>query len=509
MDSAISLILWLFLLAYPAIYIFRLMSWKKKISYHIEKLPGPYNYPIIGTVYEILGIPREELFEFFMERSRTFGRLFRTWNAFIPEVHLSKPEHMELVMTNIKHIEKSFFYDFIQPWLGDGLLTSKGSKWHSRRKLITPTFHFNILETFVDVFEEKSQILLKVLREKADGEAFDIHPYITRCALDIICETAMGTAVNAQEDADSKYVTSVITMSEVIMSQITKPWRRIIRLFKFTSYAKLYNETLQHLHDFTLKVIREKQSALEQSNSTQENNAGEDDIYLGKKKRLAFLDLLLKATEGGQKLSEKDLREEVDTFMFEGHDTTTAGICWAIFLLGHHPSIQDKVCEELDEIFQGSDRPTTLRDLQQMKYLEMVIKETLRLYPSVPFIGRKLTEDTEIDGYTIPAGCNLTLHIYRVHRDPDVWGPHPENFDPDHFLPERIQGRHPFAYVPFSGGQRNCIGQKFAVLEEKAVLSNLLRKYRWESVEKREDVRVVSELILRPLGGIFVKLKKK
>lgn len=124
-----------------------------------------------------------------------------------------------------------------------------------------------------------------------------------------------------------------------------------------------------------------------------------------RKKRLAFLDLLIEASKGGTELSDEDIREEVDTFMFEGHDTTSASICWTLFLLGTSPEIQEKVVEELDSIFDGDrTRPPTMKELNDMKYLECAIKDSLRLYPSVPFLGRHLREDVQIGEYLIPAG---------------------------------------------------------------------------------------------------------
>uniref|UniRef100_A0A1B6H674 Cytochrome P450 n=1 Tax=Homalodisca liturata TaxID=320908 RepID=A0A1B6H674_9HEMI len=140
-----------------------------------------------------------------------------------------------------------------------------------------------------------------------------------------------------------------------------------------------------------------------------------------------------------------------------------------------------------------------------MKYLERVIKEALRLFPSVPFIGRKVTQDTQIGDYLIPAGSVLSLEIFQVHRCRDQW-PQPETFDPDNFLPERVKTRHPYAYVPFSAGPRNCIGQKFALLEEKTVISSVLRNFKVESLERLEDINLMNELILRPESGLKVKL---
>ncbi|GLH09722.1 Cytochrome P450 6j1 [Gryllus bimaculatus] len=225
----------------------------------------------------------------------------------------------------------------------------------------------------------------------------------------------------------------------------------------------------------------------------------------GKKKRLAFLDLLLEASENGTKLSDQDIREEVDTFMFEGHDTTTAGICWSLLLLGEHQDVQTKVAEELDAIFDGSERAATMRDVQEMKYLERVVKEALRLYPSVPFVGRALPEDAHVAGHVLPAGAVVNLHIFHVHRDARNW-PDPERFDPDRFLPENARGRHPYAYIPFSAGPRNCVGQKFALLEEKTLLSAVLRKFHVHTTEKRDALTLMNELILRPESGIQLQL---
>ncbi|CAG2061343.1 unnamed protein product [Timema podura] len=351
-----------------------------------------------------------------------------------------------------------------------------GTKWHSHRKMITPTFHFKILENFQEVFVEKSEIMLKKLRPNAHGRVFDIYPFITRCALDIICETAMGTQLNAQEDMDSEYVNAVYDISEATINRALSPWLHPDFIFQRTKMGRRYQECIQQLHRFTNKVIQEKKSLLAGATRVTDQSSDED-TSIGKKKRRAFLDLLLEASlqEGG--LSDEEIREEVDTFMFEGHDTTAAGISWTIFLLGIHPEIQVRVQRELDEIFQGVSRAATMQDVQEMKYLEQVIKESLRLYPSVPFIQRHLNQDIKLD-----------------------------QFNPDNFRLENVQARHPYAYIPFSAGPRNCIGQKFALQEEKTILSYLFRHYSVRCLDKMEDVVTLAELVLRPENGIRVVL---
>nr|P29981.1 RecName: Full=Cytochrome P450 4C1; AltName: Full=CYPIVC1 [Blaberus discoidalis]AAA27819.1 cytochrome P450 [Blaberus discoidalis] len=485
------------------LFLFRQGAKRARFVYLVNKLPGPTAYPVVGNAIEAI-VPRNKLFQVFDRRAKLYGPLYRIWAGPIAQVGLTRPEHVELILRDTKHIDKSLVYSFIRPWLGEGLLTGTGAKWHSHRKMITPTFHFKILDIFVDVFVEKSEILVKKLQSKVGGKDFDIYPFITHCALDIICETAMGIQMNAQEESESEYVKAVYEISELTMQRSVRPWLHPKVIFDLTTMGKRYAECLRILHGFTNKVIQERKS-LRQMTGMKPTISNEEDELLGKKKRLAFLDLLLEASENGTKMSDTDIREEVDTFMFEGHDTTSAGICWALFLLGSHPEIQDKVYEELDHIFQGSDRSTTMRDLADMKYLERVIKESLRLFPSVPFIGRVLKEDTKIGDYLVPAGCMMNLQIYHVHRNQDQY-PNPEAFNPDNFLPERVAKRHPYAYVPFSAGPRNCIGQKFATLEEKTVLSSILRNFKVRSIEKREDLTLMNELILRPESGIKVEL---
>lgn len=162
----------------------------------------------------------------------------------------------------------------------------------------------------------------------------------------------------------------------------------------------------------------------------------------------------------------------------------------------------------MQAIFQDSDRNATLNDLNDMKYLDRVIKEALRLYPPVPKVGRVLSEDVQLDEYKIPMGCMIGVHIYYLHRD-ERFFPDPEKFEPDRFLPENTAGRHPYAYIPFSAGSRNCIGRKFAQYEELSVLSSIFRNFKVKTVDKREDVKVASEIILRPLNGINVTIERR
>ncbi|XP_014485091.1 PREDICTED: cytochrome P450 4C1-like [Dinoponera quadriceps] len=468
----------------------------------MKNVPAFKSYPLIGHALTLLRMTEQEQFEWHL----SFLNHFKDGMCLVflgskPVVYLFKPEFLEIICPSTVNLEKGIVYELLKPWLGNGLLTSAGTRWFHDRKLIGPTFHFGILDQFAIVLSEKAEILTKCLEkemEKCPGKAIDIFPFLINATLDIICETAMGVNIRAQEVV-TEYSTTIHRLSKLTLERLFTPWYWMDWLYYSMPVGKEYKSALNILHGFTKEVINKKKVIRKTK-----NGKGDD---TGKQRRKAFLDLLLDQNEkDNAPLTEDELRAQVDTFMFEGHDTTAVAINWALFCLGNNLEHQEKVHEELEQVFKDTQTPASVKELSQLKYLERVMKETLRLYPSVPIVERKLAENVKIGDVTIPEGTTVALSIIMAHRNPQVW-PDPLKFDPDRFLPENSKHRNPYAYVPFSAGPRNCIGQRFALLVEKTVLTAILRKWRVKSVET--EIPLVGSLILRPIGNVLLRFTPK
>lgn len=471
------------------------------IRRHLDKLPGPLSVPFLGCAWNFKW-EHSAFYKQILEKAELYRDhgLLRIWVAHMPYVIIFQADHVEKLLSSSKLITKSGDYNYLLPWLGTGLLTSTGRKWHDRRKLLTPTFHFRILQDFVEVFNEQAEIITEKLKKSVDtGKTVDIFREMGLCALDIICESAMGKNVNAQYHENSDYVRAVSDTCKIVHRRQKFPFLWPDTIFDALSYGKIFRKSVKILHDFTLNVIKERRKDLIDRFGSNLKDLDYEQISSNGKKRLAFLDLLL-CTDG---LQEEDIREEVDTFMFEGHDTTAAAMTWVCYLLSKHPEVQKKVHEELDTILGEGSRSITQDDIREMKYLECVIKESLRLMPSVPLFGRTLTEDCQFGKYTVPKGTTALVVVSILHTNKSQFKD-PLKFDPDRFKSENISSRHPYAYIPFSAGPRNCIGQRFAMMEEKVVLSSILRRFKLEL--PHDDVEPSAELILRPRNGVHIKL---
>ncbi|CAL8331176.1 unnamed protein product [Lota lota] len=485
---------------------YRLLSGHLLQYYQLKSIPEiGRSFPFIGHAL-LLKRNAGDFFCQIAEATEEFrsSPLLKVWVGPLPMLMLYHTETVETLLNNSVHMDKSSSYDFLHPWLGTGLLTSTGTKWRQRRKMLTPTFHFSILVEFLEVMNEQADILVEKLGREVGEAPFNCFQHITLCALDIICETAMGKKMYAQSNSESDYVHSVYKMSDIITRRQRMPWFWWDLSYNLFGEGLEHNRRLKTLHAVTSNVIHERADHL----SLEEGDT--DSVSeKGTKKRRAFLDMLLNTVdEGGNKLTHKDIQEEVDTFMFEGHDTTAAAMNWTVHLLGSHPEVQRKVHQELQEVFGGSERPITMEDLKELKYLDCVIKESLRIFPSVPFFARTLCDDIVINGFKVPKGVNAIVLTYALHRDPRYF-PNPEEFQPERFLPENSVGRPPYAYIPFSAGLRNCIGQRFAMMEEKVVLASILRSFNIEACQRREELNPFAELILRPEKGIFIKLERR
>ncbi|XP_066505317.1 cytochrome P450 4V7 [Hoplias malabaricus] len=469
----------------------------------MRPIPGMEGaFPIIGNALQF----KANAADFFnqiieLTEENRHRALAKVWVGPVPFLILYHAETIEPVLSSSRHLDKSSSYRFLQPWLGTGLLTSTGDKWRSRRKMLTPTFHFSILTDFLDVMNEQSDILIQKMHKHVGGEPFNCFSYITLCALDIICETAMGKKIYAQSNADSEYVQSVYKMSDIISRRQRAPWWWPDWIYNMFGDGQEQAKRLKILHSFTANVIKER--------AAHRSKVSDSESDQGPRKRRAFLDMLLKTTsDDGSSLSHEGIQEEVDTFMFEGHDTTAAAMNWTLHLIGTHLDVQKKVQAELQEVFGSSDRHVGVEDLKKLRYLECAIKESLRIFPSVPLFARSICEDCHINGFKVPEGVNAVIIPYALHRDPRFF-PEPEEFRPERFLPENSVGRHPYAYIPFSAGPRNCIGQRFALMEEKVVLATVLRHFDVEACQSREELRPLGELILRPEKGIWIRLHKR
>ncbi|XP_011701424.1 PREDICTED: cytochrome P450 4C1-like [Wasmannia auropunctata] len=344
------------------------------------------------------------------------------------------------------------------------------------------------------------------------GSVDDLMSFISHHTLNAICETAMGTSLqDMKSDVQQQYREAVYDIGEILIYRLMRPWLTPKMIFSLTSMGEKHEKALKILHGFTEKIIAERKQYHESTGGRYlkhlEDDTVDDKEIIGiKKKRLAMLDLLIATAHNG--LSDMDIREEVDTFLFEGHDTVAMGLTYAILLLAEHKDAQECIRSEVNAIMQANGGKLTMSALNDMSYLERCLKESLRLYPSVPLISRVLSEDVKMRSYLVPSGAVLHINIIDIHRDPNYW-PNPKVFDPDRFLPEKIQKRHPYSYLPFSAGPRNCIGQRFAMLELKAIMASLIYNFYLEPVDYLKDLEFKTDLTLRatcPIRTRFVPI---
>jgi len=505
-----------------------------------NKIPGPDGYPFIGNALEFMG-KAPAIFKNFYQKSFEYqSKIIKMWAGPRLLVFLYDPDDVELILSSHVHINKSPEYRFFEPWLGDGLLISTGQKWRAHRKLIAPTFHLNILKSFIDLFNKNSRETCDKLR-KEDGKEFDCHDYMSEATVEMLLETAMGVSKKTQDQSGYDYAMAVMKMCDILHLRHTKLWARPNVIFNLTSYKKYQDQLINTIHSLTRKVVKSKKEAFARGirgsmaevpeelksksyDSTESRTVVEglsfgqsaglrDDLDvdddIGEKKRMSFLDQLIETSQNGIIINDEEIKEQVDTIMFEGHDTTAAGSSFFLCQMAAHPEIQERCVQELKEIFGDSDRPATFADTLEMKYLERTLMETLRLFPPVPIIARELTQDVKLkSGYVIPAGCTVVIATFKVHRLEEIY-PNPDKFDPDNFLPERSANRHYYAFIPFSAGPRSCVGRKYAMLKLKILLSTILRNFKVTGNLKEKDYQLQGDIILKRADGFRIQLEPR
>ncbi|KAI8115386.1 Cytochrome P450 4d2 [Lucilia cuprina] len=486
---------------------------KKKRIKKILKAGGAsdskFTLPLLGDILLFIGLNVKNLTQFLMNCQLKYGKIYCLWSLNKCILVLQDANYIQHILTSPNLVKKPFFYNQLSLWLGDGLLLSSGSKWQKRRKIIIPTFNYKLLEQFVKIFDQQAHDMIHQLHDKANGkQAINIVPIICSTALNILLKTTMGVEMCKHSSDGLTFLAALESIFHIAGSRFLKPLEHFDFTFKLLSY-KTYTKLLsnvQIIHKFTEKLINERRAELTTTIKDKylDQNANEYE-EMGIKKNRTFLDILLQSTIDGKPLTNEDIHEEVNNFTFGGHDTTTCAISFILYLLSRHPEVQQKVYEEILSIIgPDKNKSVVMGELLKLKYLECVIKEALRLYPPAPIIGRTTEEDFKIGNNIIPRGTNIIILIYMMCRDPDYF-PRPNDFIPERFSAENIEKIHPFAFLPFSWGPRNCIGQKFAILEIKSIVSCLLRHF--EFLPLGPDVVRMVTVVMRSSTGINMALK--
>ena len=503
-----------------------------------KNIPSPPMLPVLGHAHLVAGLTNAEIMSRGMGYLDKHGETMKAWLGHVLLVFLTNPADIEIILSSNNHLQKAEEYRYFKPWFGDGLLISNGSHWRHHRKMIAPTFHQSILKSFVPTFVHHSKTVVDRMRKEV-GKEFDVHDYMSTTTVEILLTTAMGVKKVPEGNKSFEYAQAVVDMCDIIHKRQVKLFYRLDAIYNLTKLREKGDKMMNIILGMTRKVVTDRKhnytaethgiveesaedipkvkAAAAATASTKKEGLRDDldDIDendVGAKRRLALLDAMVEMAKNPSiEWNEKDIMDEVNTIMFEGHDTTSAGSSFALCMLGIHKDIQDKVYAEQKAIFgENMQRDCTFADTMEMKYLERVIMETLRLYPPVPLIARRLDNDVRLTSgpYTVPKGTTVVLLQYRVHRRPDIY-PNPNKFDPDNFLPERMAQRHYYSFIPFSAGPRSCVGRKYAMLKLKVLLSTIVRNYIVHSNEKESDFKLQADIILKLEKGFNVMLEQR
>ncbi|KAK5638862.1 hypothetical protein RI129_013157 [Pyrocoelia pectoralis] len=471
--------------------------WDRRRLYMMAKQkPGPISLPFIGGAWCFIN---KNILDASVGLQERYGSITSVWIGQELNFFLSDPEDLEMVLTSPHAYGKHVNYKFVKGILGDGLITAPVDKWKTRRRALAPTFNQKILDGFVQTFVRQSETLVKKLETIVGKGTFDSFDYISRCTLDIIFETEMGLSINAQH-TEGQMLEWANSAFKIAIIRMFSKWYSNDFLFNMSLMSEVFRESKRRLEEFTQAIV-DRQLEAYRKNVAQE--------YLGDEPKFkTFLQLLIELSEDTLHLTKTEIREEVMTFFIAGSETTATTTAFTLLTLGIDLTVQEKVYQEIMDVL-GSDRNIVYQDLPKFVYLERVLKETLRLFPGGPLLGRSVTSDIKLKGCTIPGGSFLTLVVHHMHRNPEIY-PEPLKFDPDRFLSEQVSKRHPYAWLPFSGGHRNCIGMKYAFMVMKTVIANIVREFKITTPYRDVgEIALESQVVLKTPDGYPISLQKR
>src|SRR5690348_13080725 len=438
--------------------------------------PGPKGQFLLGNL-PALG---KDLIGFLTRCARDYGDIVALRLFNMPAFLLNNPDLIEYVLvTNQRNfIKHSFFWRHVTAVFGNGLLTSEGDFWLRERRLCQPAFHREQVAAYGAVMVDFAE---RAVAKWRDGDVRDVHQDMMGLTSRIAAQTLLGADVGSDVD-------QVESALDVVIEQIAVRFKRPLAFPDAvpTPGNLRYRKAVNRLNDLIYKIIQERRAATSRS----------DDL----------LSLLLHAQDSdGTRMTDQQLRDEAITLFLAGHETTALALSWTWYLLSQHPEVETKLWAELAAVLGG--RAPSVADLDRLRYTGMVVMESLRLYPPAYVMGREAVNDCEIGGYPVRSGSTVFVSQWLMHHDA-------RNFEnPDAFIPERwadgLAKRLPkYAYFPFGGGPRMCIGSSFAAIEAALLLATIAQRFRLTLVPGH-PIELLPSITLRPKHGIRVRLARR
>jgi cytochrome P450 len=438
--------------------------------------PGPAGFPVLGNLPYMWGDPLSYLLKSALEHGDIVRLEFGPKTAHL----LTHPDHIKYVLQdNQKNFSKETRgFITLRTFLGMGLLTADGDTWLRQRRIAQPAFHRQKTAALGASMVRTAEAAAERWGHLVDrGRPIDVASEMMKLTLRIAGETLLSTDVSAEAETVGR---SLTIMLREVRRRITASYSIPISIP--TRRNRQLNEAMGALDRLVYRMINERRRS----------GGGPEDL----------LSMLLNARDAdtGEAMNDKQLRDEVLTIFVAGHETTANALAWTFYLLSKYPAAARRIRAELAEVLGG--RSPSVEDLPRLKYTAMVLDEAMRLYPPAWMFTRAARENDEIGGYFIPKTSFLFLSPYIVHRKPSLWED-PEGFDPERFAPERAASIPRFAYFPFGGGPRQCIGNTFAIMESVLLLAVFMQKYRLDLVPGH-PVEPEPLVTLRPKHGVLM-----
>ncbi len=437
--------------------------------------PGPRAFWPVGHVVQF----RRDPLALLTRLAREYGDVVRFQAATQAVYLLNHPDYVkDVLVTNHARFKKGRALQRAKRLLGEGLLTSEGEFWRRQRRLAQPAFHRQRVSSYAATMVGYAE---QTSGRWRDGETLDVAAEMMRLTLAVVGKTLFDADVESDADEVGAALTDVMSLFGYLML----PYSELLEKLPLPPRRR-FERARARLDAVIYRIIDERRAG------------GVD--------RGDLLSMLVHAVdEEGDRtgMTDEQLRDEAMTIFLAGHETTANALAWTWHLLAQHPEIESKLHAELDEVLAGGRRPAA-EDFARLRYTEMVVAESMRLYPPAWAVGRLALEDHEVGGYLIPRGSLVLVSPYVMHRDPRFYED-PLRFDPERFTPEARSARAQFAYFPFGGGPRRCIGEGFAWTEAVLILAALARRWRLR-LAPGAQVRTEPRITLRPSkGGMMMK----